>query len=175
MQSHFNQDQNIVIGFLRSIRLQIPPNTSILCERYDKYRDPGYIPLIIIHYTHFYYFRKINFFMVSSGSSEAQNPKYNQFRLINVPNLYEQQNNLKYDEIQYVLKLHSWNKNLNSLTARLNQSGPKSKKKSKAKSEKKTNKLEIKRQKSSNLGLPGSTRSAPTSPKHESKRNGSLL
>eukprot|EP00483_Globobulimina_turgida_P005167 UN05177 len=126
MESHYNQHQNLVIGYIRLIRLCILPHQSLLTEKYDKNGkfDLGYIPLIIIHLTYCYYYRKINFFMLSAGSSEAQNPKYNQFKLINVPNLYEQENNLKFDNIQYVLKLHSWNKNLNPLTAKLNQAGP---------------------------------------------------
>eukprot|EP00484_Ammonia_sp_Unknown_P018353 CAMPEP_0197037280 /NCGR_PEP_ID=MMETSP1384-20130603/14531_1 /TAXON_ID=29189 /ORGANISM="Ammonia sp." /LENGTH=598 /DNA_ID=CAMNT_0042467561 /DNA_START=90 /DNA_END=1886 /DNA_ORIENTATION=- len=129
MESHFNPDQNLVIGFLRTLRLQILPNTSPLTAGYDKLRDAGHVPFNIIHFTLFYYYRRINFFMLSSGSSEAQNPKYNQFKLIAVPNLLELDNNLKYDDVQYVLKLHSWKKNLSSLTAKMNQAGPKSKKK----------------------------------------------
>eukprot|EP01084_Bolivina_argentea_P017840 33275_1 len=174
MESHYNEHQNLVIGYLRSIRLCLLPNKSLLTERYDKNEkyDNGYIPLIIIHFTYNYYYRKINFFMLSSGSSEAQNPKYNQFKLINVPNLYEQENNLKYDNIQYVIKLHSWNKNLNPLTAKLNQAGPQKKKKKsiKSKNKKNSNALTVRKKKSGkNLVLPGTIRSAPNSPKTDKK------
>eukprot|EP01084_Bolivina_argentea_P319185 553626_1 len=129
MESHFNQYQNLVIGFLRVTRLQIAPNSSPLTTKYDKHRDEGYIPFIVIHLTHSYFYRKINFFMLCSGSSESQNTKYNQIKLINAPSLFEQENNLNYDRVQYAIKLHSWNKNLNPLTARLNQAGPKKKNK----------------------------------------------
>ena len=126
METHFNQEQNTVIGYLRSIRLQIAPNSSILTEKYDaKYSDNGYIPLIIIHLCYFYYYRKINYFLLSSGSSGAQNSKYNQLKLINVPTLYEQQNEIKYDAVRYALKLHPFKSNINPLRAKLNQSGPK--------------------------------------------------
>ena len=176
MESHYNQDQNLVMGFLRDIRHQIPPNTSLLCEKYDKYRDPAYVPLMVIHYTFCYYYRRINFFLLSSGSSEAQNPKYNQFKIITVPNLYEQQNELKYENINYVLKLHGWNKNLNPLTAKLNQAGPKSKgKKGKDKKGKKKGKGKDNLASPKSLALPGNTRSAPSSPKHDRKKGGSMM
>jgi len=105
--------------------------------------------------THAYFYRNINFFLLCSGSSEAQDTKYNQMKLINVPSLYEQQNDIKYDNVQYVLKLHPWKKTIKSFRA----TGPSPKPKSKKKKAIVSPATGRTRAKAVNLGLP----SSPTS------------
>ena len=62
--------------------------------------------------------------MLSTGSSEAQQPKYNGFHLIPIGSVYEQREQMQFDSMQYVLRLHRWKKTL-SLSAKLNKASSK--------------------------------------------------
>ena len=164
MESHFNQDQNLVIGFLRNIRVTLPSSSILL----PKFKSDGFVPFIIIHYVYFYYFRRLKFLMLSSGSAEAQNTKYNNFRVINFPNLYEQKNDIKYDNVRYILKLHSWKKNLNQIALPRKKTQEKAHKKNPSKN---LNKKNIAKRKSgTNLKIPNSAK-GPTKKHHISLRH----
>merc|ERR1712204_135666 len=80
----------------------------------DIERGHDFIPLCIIHVTYSFYVSRTDLILLACGSSEAQNPKYNEFKLVRAPSLLEidkkSQPSATTEHCRYSIKLHKWSK-----------------------------------------------------------------